>query len=64
MTDTTDPRAARPFADEPTEVLHAALDLASTHARQAARFSPPRQSDALPAVVGLFRDELQHRGEL
>lgn len=64
MTDTTDPQTERPFADEPTEVLHAALDLASVHARQAARFSPPHQDDALPAVVGIFRNELQHRGEL
>lgn len=54
----------RPFADEPTEVLETALDLASTHAKQAARFAPARQDDALPAVADLFRDELQHRREL
>ena len=60
---TTD-QTGRPFRDEPTEVLHTALDLASTHARQSARFRPARQEDALPAVVDLFRTELQHRGEL
>lgn len=54
----------RLFADEPTEVLRTALDLAGTHARQAARFAPPQQDDALPAVVDLFRAELQCRGEL
>jgi hypothetical protein len=54
----------RPFADEPTEILRAALNLADTHARQAARFQPPQPGDQLPAVVELFRDELQHRGEL
>jgi hypothetical protein len=54
----------RPFRDERTEVLHAALGLAATHARQAARFTPPQPDDALPAVVGLFRTELRHRGEL
>jgi hypothetical protein len=54
----------RPFADEPTEVLQTSLDLASTHARQAARFRPEAPGDELPAVVGLFRNELQHRGEL
>ncbi|MEU9470471.1 hypothetical protein AB0D78_28405 [Streptomyces avermitilis] len=64
MTETTDPQGERPFADEPTEVLHTALDLASAHARQAARFRPMRPDDALPAVADLFRTELQHRGEL
>ncbi|MFJ5973555.1 hypothetical protein [Streptomyces sp. NPDC093060] len=59
----TDPTADRPFEDEPTEVLEAALDLANTHARQAARFRPARQGDALPAVADLFQAELQHRGE-
>lgn len=53
---------SRPFHSEPTEVLRVALDLASTHARQAARFRPPQQDDALPSVVSLFQDELQHRG--
>lgn len=53
----------RPFREEPTEVLHAALDLAHAHARQAARFNPT-QDGPLPAVVGLFRHELQQRGEL
>jgi hypothetical protein len=51
----------RPFRDEPTEVLQAALDLASAHAQQAARFRPAQPGDALPSVVGLFRNELQHR---
>ncbi|MFD8200017.1 hypothetical protein [Streptomyces sp. NPDC059701] len=59
MTNQTD----RPFRDEPTEVLRAAHDLASTHAQQAARFNPA-QTGPLPAVADLFRDELQHRGEL
>ena len=59
----TDP-TARPFADEPTEVLRTALDLASTHARQVARFAQSQPDDQLPAVVDLFRTELQHRGEL
>lgn len=54
----------RPFRDEPTEVLQAALDLASAHADQAARFRPAQPGDELPAVVGIFRAELQHRGEL
>lgn len=54
----------RLFADEPTEVLHAALDLADTHARQAACFRPETPGDPLPAVVDLFRAELQQRGEL
>lgn len=54
----------RPFRDEPTEVLQAALGLAATHADQAARFRPAQPGDELPAVVGLFRAELQHRGEL
>lgn len=53
----------RPFRDEPTEVLQAALGLASTHAQQAARFNPEQQGP-LPAVTDLFRTELQHRGEL
>jgi hypothetical protein len=53
----------RPFRDEPTEVLETALDLAATHARQAARFRPQAASDELPAVAALFRAELQHRGE-
>ncbi|KAB1146790.1 hypothetical protein F7R91_14515 [Streptomyces luteolifulvus] len=60
MTDQT----ARPFRDEPTDVLHTALDLAITHADQAARFRPAQQGDELPSVVGLFRTELQQRGEL
>ena len=60
MTETPD----RPFRAEPTEVLHAALDLARTHAKQAARFNPTRQDSPLPDVADLFRDELQHRGEL
>ncbi len=54
----------RPFRDEPTEVLQTALDLASTHARQSARFQPVQADDELPAVVDLFRTELRHRGEL
>lgn len=54
----------RPFRDEPTEVLQTALGLATTHADQAARFRPAQPGDELPAVVGLFRTELQHRGEL
>lgn len=62
MTEPTE--TTRPLADEPTKVLHVALDLASTHARQAARFTPPQLGDGLPAVVELFRAELQHRGEL
>jgi hypothetical protein len=53
----------RPFADEPTEVLTTALDLAATHAAQAARFRPDAPGE-LPAVADLFRTELQHRGEL
>ncbi|QTD97013.1 hypothetical protein [Streptomyces cyanogenus] len=53
----------RPFRDEPTEVLQAALDLANTHAQQAARFRPTQPDDALPAVAGLFQAELQHRGD-
>ena len=56
--------AGRPFRDESTEVLEAALELARTHADQAARFRPVQPGDELPAVVGLFRGELQHRGEL
>ncbi len=53
----------RPFRDEPAEVLHTALELAATHARQAARFNP--DADSPPsAVADLFRTELQHRGEL
>ncbi|TXJ78590.1 hypothetical protein E2C11_16415 [Streptomyces lavendulae] len=59
----TDP-TARPFADEPTEVLQVALGLASTHAQQAARFRPTQRGGALPTVVDLFETELQHRGEL
>jgi hypothetical protein len=62
MTDQTE--TTRPFVDEPTEVLQAALDLASTHARQAARFRPETPDDRLPVVADLFRAELQHRGEL
>ncbi|MDX5569520.1 hypothetical protein PYK79_48375 [Streptomyces sp. ID05-04B] len=54
----------RPFADEPTDVLQIALSLADTHARQAARFRAASDGNELPAVVGLFRAELQHRGEL
>ncbi|MFJ6667452.1 hypothetical protein [Streptomyces sp. NPDC091383] len=54
----------RPFADQPTEVLRHALDLAIAHAWQAARFCPAKDGDALPAVVDLFRTELQQRGEL
>lgn len=60
----TGPQTDRPFRDEPTEVLQAALGLAATHADQAARFRPAQPGDELPAVVGLFRTELQHRGEL
>jgi hypothetical protein len=60
MTDET----ARPFADEPTEVLRTAFDLATTHVRQAARFRPEAPGDELPAVANMFRTELQHRGEL
>ncbi len=56
-------RSARPFRDEPTEVLTTALDLANNHAAQAARFQPDAPGQ-LPAVVDLFRTELQHRGEL
>jgi hypothetical protein len=56
--------ADRPFRDEPTEVLHTALDLATVHARQATRFRPSQPEDELPAVADLFRAELQHRGEL
>lgn len=51
----------RPFEDEPTEVLEAALDLANTHAQQAARFRPQEQDGTLPAVADLFQAELQHR---
>lgn len=58
------PQTERPFRDEPTEVLRAALGLAAKHSAQAARFRPARPGDELPAVVGLFRTELQHRGEL
>ena len=58
------PPTDRPFREEPTEVLQAALGLASTHATQAARFRPARPGDELPAVADLFRSELQHRGEL
>jgi hypothetical protein len=53
----------RPFRHEPTEVLQAALDLASTHAQQAARFRPRQQGDELPAAVDLLRAELQHRSQ-
>src|SRR5690606_16115493 len=35
--------------------------LATRHAEQAARFRPAQPDDALPAVVGLLRAELQHR---
>jgi hypothetical protein len=52
----------RPFRDEPTKVLQTALDLAATHARQAARFRPAAPDDELPAVVDLFHTELKHRG--
>ncbi|MET9909742.1 hypothetical protein ABZZ74_23555 [Streptomyces sp. NPDC006476] len=62
MTEPTAP--VRPFADEPTEVLQTALDLAATHARQAVCFRPEAPGDELPAVVDLFRAELQYRGEL
>ncbi|MFF8544791.1 hypothetical protein ACF060_31395 [Streptomyces werraensis] len=55
--------ADRPFANEPTEVLRAALGLATRHAEQAARFRPAQPGDALPAVVDLLRAELQHREE-
>ncbi|MET9304960.1 hypothetical protein ABZX68_06425 [Streptomyces cellulosae] len=51
----------RPFADEPTDVLRAALGLATRHAEQATRFRPTQPGDALPAVVDLLRAELQHR---
>jgi hypothetical protein len=62
MTDqTTD---ERPFRDESTEVLRAAYGLASTHAKQAARFNPTSPDGRLPAVADVFRNELQHRGEL
>lgn len=54
----------RPFHDEPTEVLRTALDLASGHAAQAARFRPAQPGDELPAVADLFRTELQTRGDL
>jgi len=57
----TDPE--RPFRGEPTAVLRTALDLAATHARQAARFNPDVDSPQ-SAVADLFRTELQHRGEL
>ncbi|MEY9995849.1 hypothetical protein ABIE67_007881 [Streptomyces sp. V4I8] len=57
----TDPD--RPFRDEPTEVLRAAHGLAATHARHAARFNPDADSPQ-SAAADLFRDELQHRGEL
>ena len=60
----SDPTPDRPFADEPTEVLQAALGLAAAHAAQAARFRPVQPGDELPAVADLFRSELQHRGEL
>lgn len=60
----SDPTPDRPFREEPTEVLQAALGLASTHAAQAARFRPVQPGDELPAVADLFRAELQHRGEL
>jgi hypothetical protein len=53
----------RPFADEPTEVLRTALDLAIAHTWQAARFRPAKDGDALPAVVDLFRTELQQRSQ-
>jgi hypothetical protein len=55
--------ADRPFRDEPADVLHTALDLAATHAAQAARFSPDADSPQ-SAIADLFRTELQHRGEL
>lgn len=51
----------RPFRDEPTEVLQAALNLANAHAQQSARFRPQQQGDAQPAVADLFQAELQHR---
>lgn len=53
--------ADRPFADEPTEVLRAALGLASRHSEQAARFRPVQPGDALHAVVDLLSAELQRR---
>lgn len=62
MTQPTD--TTRLFADETTKVLWTALDLANTHAGQAARFRPETPGDPLPAVVDLFRAELQQRGEL
>ena len=58
------PKTERPFRDEPTNVLQTALDLAATHADQAARFRPEQPGDELPAVAAVFRAELQHRGEL
>ncbi|MET9150013.1 hypothetical protein ABZX82_01840 [Streptomyces griseoflavus] len=57
----TDQTADRPFVNEPTEVLRAALGLASRHAEQAARFRPAQSGDALPVVVDLLNAELQHR---
>ena len=59
----TVPLSDRPFRHEDTSTLRAALDLARTHARQAARFNPGRQNNPLPAVVDLLHDELQQRGE-
>ncbi|MFF2383698.1 hypothetical protein [Streptomyces sp. NPDC058108] len=63
MPDTNQPTEARPFRATPTAVLRVALNLADTHARQAARFRPAQPTDELPAVADLFRTELQHRGE-
>lgn len=64
LTVTSNPTPDRPFRDEPSEVLQAALGLAAAHAEQAARFRATQPGDELPAVVGLFQSELQHRGEL
>ncbi|UNZ20596.1 hypothetical protein [Streptomyces sp. 891-h] len=57
----TNQPADRPFANEPTEILRAALGLASQHAEQAARFRPAQPDDTLPSVVDLLNAELQHR---
>jgi len=54
----------RPFRDEPTDVLQAALTLVGTDAQRYARSGPKKQEDALHTVADHFLDELQHRGEL
>lgn len=54
----------RPFRDEPTEVLEAALRLVGADAQHYARTGPKKQEDALHTIADHFLTELQHRGDL